>query len=101
MIDTCQANTMFSQFYSPDIIATGSSAKGENSLSHHADDQIGVSVIDSYTHFTLNYLEGFNKSSKATVKDFVRRPTNACADPVSSTVTILFKSYPMPASPQV
>lgn len=33
MIDTCQANTMYSQFYSPNIIATGSSDLGENSLS--------------------------------------------------------------------
>ena len=33
MIDTCQANTMYSKFYSPNIIATGCSAKGENSYS--------------------------------------------------------------------
>lgn len=101
MIDTCQANTMFSQFYSPDIIATGSSAKGEDSLSHHADDQIGVSVIDSFTHFTLNYLEGFNKSSKATIKDFVRWFNYIRADRRSLTVTIRPRSCPMPAYPPV
>ena len=33
MIDTCQANTMFSKFYSPNIFATGSSEMGENSYS--------------------------------------------------------------------
>lgn len=33
MIDTCQANSMYSQFYSPNIIASGSSEIGENSLS--------------------------------------------------------------------
>lgn len=33
MIDTCQANTMFSKFYSPNILATGSSEMGENSYS--------------------------------------------------------------------
>jgi len=33
MIDTCQANTMFSKIYSPNIIATGSSKKDENSYS--------------------------------------------------------------------
>ena len=33
MIDTCQANTLYSKFYSPGIIATGSSAKDENSFS--------------------------------------------------------------------
>lgn len=33
MIDTCQANTMYSKFYSPGILATGSSDKDENSYS--------------------------------------------------------------------
>lgn len=33
MVDTCQANTLYSKFYSPNIIATGSSAKDENSYS--------------------------------------------------------------------
>lgn len=33
MIDTCQANTMFSKIYSPNILATGSSVIGENSYS--------------------------------------------------------------------
>ncbi|KAG0168997.1 glycosylphosphatidylinositol anchor biosynthesis [Apophysomyces sp. BC1034] len=33
MIDTCQANTMYSQFDSPNILATGSSKLGENSYS--------------------------------------------------------------------
>ena len=33
MIDTCQANTMLTKFYSPNILATGSSAIGENSYS--------------------------------------------------------------------
>jgi len=37
MIDTCQAATMYRKFYSPNIIAVGSSLKGENSYSvHHA-----------------------------------------------------------------
>lgn len=33
MIDTCQANTMYSKFYSPNILATGSSELGEPSFS--------------------------------------------------------------------
>lgn len=33
MIDTCQANTMWSKLYSPNLLAAGSSAKGENSYS--------------------------------------------------------------------
>lgn len=33
MIDTCQANTMYTKFYSPNVLATGSSLLGENSYS--------------------------------------------------------------------
>lgn len=33
MIDTCQATTMYSKFYSPNILATGSSQLAENSYS--------------------------------------------------------------------
>ncbi|KAG9102353.1 glycosylphosphatidylinositol anchor biosynthesis [Ceratobasidium sp. 370] len=69
MIDTCQANTMYSKFDSPNIIATGSSELGENSYSHENDHDIGVAVIDSYTHYVLQYLEQINKTSKATMAD--------------------------------
>jgi phosphatidylinositol glycan class K len=69
MIDTCQANTMYSKFYSPNILATGSSRIRENSYSYENDDDVGVSVIDSYTHFVLEYLEGINKTSTTSMKD--------------------------------
>ncbi|OCF54449.1 phosphatidylinositol glycan, class K [Kwoniella mangroviensis CBS 10435] len=69
-IDTCQANTMYSKFYSPEITSTGSSSLGENSYSHHNDMDIGVAVIDSFTHYILQYLETLGKTSTATLKDF-------------------------------
>ncbi|KIJ58193.1 hypothetical protein HYDPIDRAFT_96436 [Hydnomerulius pinastri MD-312] len=69
MIDTCQANTMYSQFYSPNILATGSSEIEENSYSHENDNDIGVSVIDSYTHFVLEFMEGINKTSQVPIQD--------------------------------
>ncbi|MBW0508618.1 hypothetical protein O181_048333 [Austropuccinia psidii MF-1] len=71
MIDTCQANTLFTKFYSPNIFATGSSAKGENSYSHHADQDIGVAVVDRFSHFVLSHLENINKTSSATMQQFV------------------------------
>ncbi|KAI0052193.1 hypothetical protein FA95DRAFT_1580264 [Auriscalpium vulgare] len=70
MIDTCQANTMYSKFYSPNILATGSSRIHENSYSYENDADVGVAVIDSYTHFVLEYLEGINKTSSSSMKDF-------------------------------
>lgn len=71
MIDTCQANTMYSKFYSPNIIATGSSDLGQSSYSHHADNDVGVAVIDRYTYYNLNYLETevTSTTSKKTLGD--------------------------------
>ncbi|KAL8798286.1 MAG: hypothetical protein Q9182_006798 [Xanthomendoza sp. 2 TL-2023] len=58
MIDTCQANTLYSKFYSPNIIATGSSEIDQSSYSHHADNDVGVAVIDRWTYYNLEFLEG-------------------------------------------
>lgn len=69
MIDTCQANTMYSKFYSPNILATGSSQKGENSYSHGTDDTLGVALSDRYTLEVLQYMEAINKTSTQTMKD--------------------------------
>lgn len=57
MIDTCQANTMYGAFYTPNIIATGSSAIHQSSYSHHADQDVGVAVIDRWTYYNLEFLE--------------------------------------------
>lgn len=67
MIDTCQANTMYSAFYTPNIIATGSSAKDQSSYSHHADQDIGVAVVDRWTYYNLEWLERINSTSSDTL----------------------------------
>lgn len=71
MIDTCQANTMYTQLYSPNIIATGSSELDQSSYSHHADNDVGVAVIDRYTYYNLEFLEHNVRdlSSKNTLGD--------------------------------
>ncbi|OBZ73236.1 GPI-anchor transamidase [Grifola frondosa] len=69
MIDTCQANTMYSKFYSPNILATGSSEIHENSYSYENDNDIGVAVIDSYTHYILEFMENINKTSQTSMQD--------------------------------
>jgi len=48
---------MYSKFYSPNIIATGSSEIDQSSYSHHADSDVGVAVIDRYTYYNLDFLE--------------------------------------------
>jgi len=60
MVDTCQANTLYKRFYSPNILAIGSSRLGENSYSHHSDAKVGVAVIDRFTYYTLEFFENVN-----------------------------------------
>ncbi|WOL10359.1 hypothetical protein Cni_G19114 [Canna indica] len=67
MVDTCQAATLFSQFQSPGVLAIGSSKKGENSYSHHLDSDIGVSVVDRFTYYTLAFFEKLNMYSNASL----------------------------------
>ncbi|GLT95139.1 hypothetical protein SLE2022_128380 [Rubroshorea leprosula] len=60
MVDTCQASTLFNQLQSPGVLAIGSSMKGENSYSHHLDSDVGVSVVDRFTYYTLAFFERLN-----------------------------------------
>lgn len=71
MIDTCQANTMFSKIYSPNIMAIGSSELHESSYSHHSDTEIGVAVIDRFTYYNLEFLENITRNSPLTMQDLV------------------------------
>ena len=68
MIDTCQANTMYNAFYTPGVLATGSSAKDQSSYSHHADQDVGVAVIDRWTYFYLEFLETYINSTSSDVR---------------------------------
>ncbi|KAJ3306418.1 glycosylphosphatidylinositol anchor biosynthesis, partial [Gonapodya sp. JEL0774] len=67
MADTCQANTLYERFYSPNILAVGSSEKGESSYSHYADLDLGVHVIDRFTSFNLDILENITPGSDYTL----------------------------------
>ncbi|KAH9442354.1 hypothetical protein Pst134EB_028610 [Puccinia striiformis f. sp. tritici] len=80
---------MTTKLYSPNIIATGSSAKGENSYSHHADSDIGVAVVDRFSHFVLSHLEGLNKTSKSTFQDFVKEFFSVELYPIPLTTTTI------------
>lgn len=68
MVDTCQAATLFSQLQSPGVLAVGSSLKGENSYSHHLDADVGVSVVDRFTFYTLAFFEKLDIYSNASLR---------------------------------
>ncbi|XP_038046077.1 putative GPI-anchor transamidase [Patiria miniata] len=79
IIDTCQAVSMYQLFYSPNILAVGSSQVGEDSLSHHVDPAIGVYIIDRYTYYALEFLEKITPTSKKTMADFFQVcPQHVC-----------------------
>ncbi|KXS17176.1 hypothetical protein M427DRAFT_110624 [Gonapodya prolifera JEL478] len=69
MVDTCQANTLYERFYSPNILSVGSSRKGESSYSYHIDMDLGVHVIDRFTFFNLEVLERVTPGSQYTLAD--------------------------------
>jgi len=69
MIDTCEANTMYSKMFSPNIIAVGSSQIEESSYANSSDEKIGVALIDRFTNFNARYLEKVNKTSDLTLAD--------------------------------
>lgn len=70
MVDTCQAATLHKRIYSPNIVAIGSSIKGENSYSHHSDHRVGLSVIDRFTYFTLEFFEKRKDITHTTIQQY-------------------------------
>ena len=71
IVDTCQAASLYQKFYSPNVLAIGSSLVGEDSLSHHVDPAIGVYIIDRYTYYALEFLEHVTPTSNHTLGQFV------------------------------
>lgn len=95
IIDTCQANSMYSKIYSPDVIAVGSSEVGQNSYSHHTDADLGIALIDRFTRFVLGYLDGIEKTSDQRLTDLFSAwdPQDLQSDP--GVRTDLFTSRPV------
>lgn len=71
IIDTCQANTMYERFRSPDIFAIASSMRGESSYSYNVVDEVGVALIDRFTYSLLKFLKDLDIHSEKTVADFM------------------------------
>lgn len=62
--DTCQAFTLGDHITAPNVMVIGSSLKGESSYAHHSDTQLGLSVMERYTHAFLQFLTTTTKRSK-------------------------------------
>eukprot|EP01080_Neovahlkampfia_damariscottae_P002809 gene2809-4217_t len=66
--DTCQGQSLYSSLYTPNVMAISSSRVGENSYSHHFDTQIGISILDRFTYYTLMFF----KERHGTIGDLMR-----------------------------
>ena len=78
VIETCQANTLYNRFRSPNILALGAAKKGQNSLSRDSSPEVGVSLIDRFTYEVLNFFHYHAKMdvrSNKTVGDLGRELT--------------------------
>lgn len=54
--DTCQAFTLGDAITAPNVMVIGSSLRGESSYAHHSDYELGLSVIERYTHAFLKFI---------------------------------------------
>ena len=55
--DTCQAFTLGDEITAPNVFMIGSSLRKENSYAHHSDFELGLSVIERYTHKVMMLLK--------------------------------------------
>ena len=54
--DTCQAFTLGDEITAPNVFMIGSSLRKENSYAHHSDPELGLSVIERYTHKVMEFV---------------------------------------------
>lgn len=69
LVDTCQAATLYQHITAPHVLAGSSSVKGESSYSAATDIDVGLSLMDRWSSATLDFLEGVDLHSSATLQD--------------------------------
>ncbi|KAF5398342.1 Phosphatidylinositol glycan [Paragonimus heterotremus] len=90
IVDTCQAASMGQLVYSPNIITIGSSAVGEDSLSLHVDNDIGVFMSDRYSYHASEFLKGITPESRQTMDQFLTIcPKSQCLSTVVHRTELL------------
>jgi phosphatidylinositol glycan class K len=69
--DTCQAFTLGDKLDAPNVTVIGSSLRGESSYAHHADADLGLSIIERYTYAFTEYVasKGMKGSLQQTMVD--------------------------------
>ncbi|PNH06692.1 GPI-anchor transamidase [Tetrabaena socialis] len=72
IVETCQAATLLQRISAPNVTSVACSQKGQQSLSHKSDGELGLSLIDRFTYQTLAFFERMDISSTATLDDLFR-----------------------------
>lgn len=67
MVDTCQAASLFGHIKAPGVTTIASSQHGQSSYSYHVDEEVGVAVVDRFSHQVLQFL---SESPDGSMKDF-------------------------------
>lgn len=79
VLDTCQAQSFFTDIDSPNVTAISSSRLGENSYAAPADLSLGVSTIDRFTRALVSFLNRPRTQSTAASAPTAKRQKAAKA----------------------
>jgi phosphatidylinositol glycan class K len=74
--DTCRAASLHNEFYSPNVLAVGSSQERQSSYSKHGDTILGTSVIDRFSYYSASFINQTLRNranSSLTISDFTKR----------------------------
>ena len=71
--DTCQAFTLFDKITTPNVLTLGTSLREQNAYAHHSDKDLGLAVIERWTHL---FLKGYQDKaqSETTLHEVMVRP---------------------------
>jgi phosphatidylinositol glycan class K len=73
--DTCQAFTLFDKITTPNVYALGTSLRDENAYAHHSDRELGLSVIERWSHgFITQYKKRDIHPTKTTLYELMVKP---------------------------
>lgn len=85
ILDTCQASTLANYIDAPNITFVGSSMKNENSYAYDVNTELGLSVIDRFSHSLIDFFsKRFSKvhhfsekyESSTTLQNLINSMTN-------------------------
>ena len=71
--DTCQAFTLVDKTTSPNVYTVASSLRDESAYAHHVDPELGLAVIERYTHAMVEYYYNYT-TSKSSIHDVLVKP---------------------------